>query len=265
MPFTLAHPAAALPLRRPLGRLGSLPALAAGAMVPDLPYFLPLGVTGVPSHSLSGLVWFCLPAGLACWFVYELILRPFGRALVPATIARRLGASARGEASSATHVACAAASVLVGAMTHVAWDAFTHGSGAVVKVWAVLRVPVPVFDGYAPQVFTLLQHASTLVGLGLLGLWGLRWYHGANDTKAPVAQMPGWFKCVMLTALILPSSATGVLVLWSGLGPETGAFRILQLALGRAIGSAGSVFLATLLATALAWRLGLASRLAEPQ
>ncbi len=39
MPFTLAHPAAVLPLRR-LRLLRTVP-LIIGAMTPDMPYFLP--------------------------------------------------------------------------------------------------------------------------------------------------------------------------------------------------------------------------------
>ncbi len=62
MPFTLAHPAAAAPLRR-FGLV--LSALVVGSMAPDFPYFLP----GLPQdkfgHTLAGVFWFCVPAGLA--------------------------------------------------------------------------------------------------------------------------------------------------------------------------------------------------------
>ncbi|MSQ59664.1 MAG: DUF4184 family protein [Betaproteobacteria bacterium] len=40
MPFTIAHPAAALPLLRPLRGFGVLSALVIGSMTPDFPYFL---------------------------------------------------------------------------------------------------------------------------------------------------------------------------------------------------------------------------------
>jgi hypothetical protein len=51
VPFTLAHPAAAVPLLRPLGRRGLLSALVIGSMAPDLWYFVPFDVTRADSHS----------------------------------------------------------------------------------------------------------------------------------------------------------------------------------------------------------------------
>jgi Domain of unknown function (DUF4184) len=64
MPFTFAHPAIAVPLLRPLGCYGVLSALVIGSLAPDLAYVLPLSVPRHKSHSLTGLLWFCLPVGL---------------------------------------------------------------------------------------------------------------------------------------------------------------------------------------------------------
>src|SRR6201981_3072128 len=57
MPFTLAHPAAVLPLRG-IRFLRTVP-LVIGAVTPDVPYYLPLGPSGRPmrvgldTHSLA--------------------------------------------------------------------------------------------------------------------------------------------------------------------------------------------------------------------
>ncbi|MCG8349721.1 MAG: DUF4184 family protein, partial [Chloroflexales bacterium] len=53
----------------------------------------------------------------------------------------------------------------LGALRHVAWDAFTHASG-----WAVLRIPAlsePLITaaGLSIAPYKLLQHASTILGL----------------------------------------------------------------------------------------------------
>lgn len=53
MPFTLAHPAAAVPLRRRLGRYGTLSLLLIGSMARDLAYFLPVGVSRAQSPALA--------------------------------------------------------------------------------------------------------------------------------------------------------------------------------------------------------------------
>ena len=53
MPLTTAHPVAAIPLRRPLGRLGVLAGLVIGSITPDLPLFLPLPVGRNAAHSFD--------------------------------------------------------------------------------------------------------------------------------------------------------------------------------------------------------------------
>jgi len=68
MPFTLAHPAAVLPIwagGKPRLRLA---ALVLGALTPDFEYFLHLNTVGRYAHSLPGLFFVCLPAGwLSLW------------------------------------------------------------------------------------------------------------------------------------------------------------------------------------------------------
>jgi hypothetical protein len=55
-------------------------------------------------------------------------------------------------------------------------------------------------------------------------------------------------------AFVLSSSAAGFLVLWARLSSGEGTFRVLQNNLGRAVFSAGTVFLTLFMLTALAWR-----------
>src|SRR5204862_1061868 len=65
MPFTLAHPAAILPLRG-LRYLRTAP-LIIGAMIPDLPYYVParFGHFGPETHSVTGSFTTCLVFGYA--------------------------------------------------------------------------------------------------------------------------------------------------------------------------------------------------------
>ena len=62
MPVTIAHPIAAIPLRRPLGRLGVLSALVIGSITPDVPFFLPFSLHRTRDPQLDRLV-LVLPAG----------------------------------------------------------------------------------------------------------------------------------------------------------------------------------------------------------
>jgi len=255
MPFTLAHPAAALPLRGRLGRLGSTPALAVGAVIPDLPYFLPLGLSGAQSHSVAGLLWFCLPAGLVAWAAYRVVVRPFAVVLAPAAIAARFGLGGP-LAWSWAGLRGAAVSVVVGASTHVAWDSFTHSTGSAVLAVAALRRPVHLFPGYTPFAFTLLQHGSTLLGLGILGYWGILWFRRTKPAQnGDARRLPTWARLAVMVALGVPSAVAGGLVLWAPLSSGEPPFPVLQNNLGRAVFSAGTVFLTVFMATALAWRV----------
>jgi hypothetical protein len=83
MPFTLAQPAAAIPLSRVLGRASVLSALIIGSMSPDLVYFLPLGINRATSHSLVGLFWLCVPLGLVSYVLFHVLWRPLGSYLLP--------------------------------------------------------------------------------------------------------------------------------------------------------------------------------------
>jgi hypothetical protein len=256
MPITPAHPAAALPLRRLLGRFGSASALVIGSMAPDLEYFLPFRVPRSTSHSLAGLLWFCLPAGLALWATHRVLLRQFIAAMLPQAISRRLRITERVGWSFAECVA-AAVSVLAGAVTHLAWDSFTHASGFAVRALPVLQVRVPVAGFYQPHLFKVLQHASSVVGLTVLVVMGVRWYLHApigpvDDSKA----LPFRLKLLMLVTLLLPSAAVALGVVALRVGVADGTSRVLRHSVGHAVFSAGTVLLMSFILAALVWRLG---------
>jgi hypothetical protein len=168
MPLTPAHAAAALPLSRVRPRL-PLAALVVGTMAPDFEYLLRLAPRGRFGHSPLGLIAFCLPAGLLVHLAYERVVRPALVGLLPPGVATAAGPERR------AGLVAAALALLLGALSHVAWDGFTHDSG-----WAVARLP-GLREQVAPAAipglrwYTLLQHASTLVGLAVVLAWGGRW------------------------------------------------------------------------------------------
>lgn len=73
MPLTFAHPAAALPLLRPLGRYGSLSALVIGSIAPDLAFIVPIGASREQTHGLAALLTFSLPAGLLAYVLFHVL------------------------------------------------------------------------------------------------------------------------------------------------------------------------------------------------
>ncbi len=69
MPWTFAHPAAILPLRRRL----PLAALVVGSISPDIGYYLGLYPLATFAHSGLGLLMACLPMGAAALVVWHLL------------------------------------------------------------------------------------------------------------------------------------------------------------------------------------------------
>ena len=130
MPYTLAHPAAILPIYRWAAPYTSITALAIGSMAPDFVYFVPLPVTGAQSHSLPGIFWFCLPSGFLLWLLLHFFLKPPMLAFLPPGMGTRLAAllanNKRMRGFNWQSAGVLALSLGLGALTHIVWDAFTH-------------------------------------------------------------------------------------------------------------------------------------------
>lgn len=169
MPFTFAHPAAILPLRR--SRFLQTVPLIIGSMVPDAPYFFPWRVAKYfwDTHSVSSSFTVDVPLGMA-FLVATLLLKE------PLTIL--LGARARWiclrsiERFNARplHWPIALLSILIGAWTHIAWDSITHQTGWTAERVAALSAPVSIF-GWETETSHLLQYLSSVFGLVVLALW----------------------------------------------------------------------------------------------
>jgi hypothetical protein len=183
VPFTLAHAAAAVPFRRT--RLVPS-ALVVGTFAPDFEYFLTLGPQTGFGHTLLGVLVFTIPLALVVlWLFHRFVKVPLASAL-PASIEMRLiPYLGRFPFSGPSRFALIVISVVLGIATHLAWDSLTHSNMWLYQHWSFLRGSsyVPVVG--ALQTTTLLQHVSTIVGLGVLMLWSWRWYQ-----RAPVSDRP---------------------------------------------------------------------------
>ena len=174
VPFTPAHAAAALPLSR-LWPWLPLPALVIGTMAPDFEYLLRLAPRGRFAHSPLGLLAFCLLMGLLVYAAFECIVWPALLRLLPPGLAAAFGRERVAESALGGAAFGAALAVLLGAVSHVVWDGFTHGSG-----WAVTRLPAlrePVGLALLPRLpwYRLLQHGSTLTGGIVILAWASAW------------------------------------------------------------------------------------------
>jgi hypothetical protein len=262
MPFTIAHPAAVIPIHRYLPRWTVPSALVIGSITPDLAYLLPSKIPRAESHSFAGLFWFCLPVGCAVYVLFHLVMKQPMLRLVPVQVARRLGSVAgphRGLESRPW--GAIGLSVLLGAATHLAWDAFTHGGAPVVRAVGLLRAPLLTIGSYPVSTYTVLQHGSTLFGLVILGWWIRRWLKAAPVGPAPSAPLSRRERLIGIAILIAVPVGCGIVVAFSRLaGPVTDAH--LQKAVGKGVVSAFGAFGVVLFVFSAWWQLCVRPRFA---
>lgn len=236
MPFTFAHPAAVIPLRRCLGRFGVLSALVIGSLTPDLAYFLPWRIARAETHSLLGLCWFGLPIGLLTYIVFHVLLKGPLLGLLPRAVICRLGGHTSQFRSlpSASWIAVLV-SLLCGAMTHLVWDAFTHTHVPGITAFSRLKVKLFAVGTYHVYGYEVLQYGSTVVGLALLLIWFWRWLMKASPCTAslPVTLSPAGQLAVIVT-LAGMSTVAGVWAGMQGVGGRTGV-TALRIFVGKAI------------------------------
>lgn len=177
MPFTLSHVVAILPARRWLPPS----ALAVGAVVPDVPYYLPLPFSSASTHAWWGAPLLGLPAGVLLLVLFHQVLRAPLTGLAPAGLRARLP-----EAVRPAPVAVVAG-LLAGMATHLLWDAFTQVGGPAVMHWEALRQPV----AGAHRVFNVLMYVSSAGGLLILAGWLVRWYRRTPARPVPPPDLAG--------------------------------------------------------------------------
>lgn len=183
MPWTFAHPAAVLPLRRLCPRWLSWPGLILGAMAPDLSYYVGLhGPLRAFCHTPEGILAVCLPASLAMLAALLRFAKPL-TVLLPEPLRRLARAELKPPPQGvALGFVIAVLSILIGAATHVGWDFLTHGDGLSGEL-------LPGVDLSAnPQLASadLLQHLSSALGAAVLTVaYGL-----ARRRQPPVPRSP---------------------------------------------------------------------------
>ena len=211
MPFTLAHPAAVIPLRRRLGRRGVLSALVIGSLTPDLAYFIPVGLSRTGSHTPSALLWFCLPIGLLAYLLFHLVLKQPLAALLPVALAHRLPERVVRRRLPPASVTAVVLSLLIGAVTHLVWDAFTHPGAPGVRLFPVLQAPVFSLGGYQVAAYKLLQHGSSALGLGLIAWWTVGWMRATPKvTRGAVSAPSARTRAALAGAIAGVAAAVGL-------------------------------------------------------
>ncbi|MFI6488017.1 DUF4184 family protein [Streptomyces sp. NPDC050564] len=177
MPFTLSHAAAVLPAVRGdgSGRGRLVPAvLVAGSFAPDMTYYaasvLPGAMEfGAFTHSFTGVFTFDVLVAWALVGAWLVLREPLVALLPPARQGRparllRCGAPRRRPRTSTA--LWWYGSAVLGALTHVVWDAFTHHDR-----WGVRLLPVLGRDVGGTPVFLYAQYGSSAVAAVVIAVF----------------------------------------------------------------------------------------------
>lgn len=260
MPFTLAHTAAALPfLRQPV--LPVVPvALVAGTMAPDLPYFALVRpanndwytalLSGINSHEFTQILTVGLPLALALAGFLSFVAKPLRWALPDSWVPDRSTLLLR--PPTRVHlVLWTFHCLLLGLLTHLVWDSFTHSTG-----WFVQHVPVLSLAPVAGMpIYRVIQHVSTLAGLTILVLWYLK-RRGDSDINETAVISRTQKRRVTLLALILTVPAAASALVGLGAAPVIEDAASAEVFLQVMTLRGGAALLVALAVYSIAWHAG---------
>ncbi|MBF8983399.1 DUF4184 family protein [Lutibacter sp. B2] len=169
MPFTFAHPAIVIPINKRLRKFFSLTALVIGSMAPDFEYFIRFKPVGLIGHTFLGFFYFNLPLCFLVAYLFHYIVKRSFILNMPQCISKRysyLTMESWG-IHSIKELFIFIYSAIVGMLSHVIWDAFTHNGGRFVGMIPLLSKRVCIMN-YKIPVYKLAQHGSTLIGFMII-------------------------------------------------------------------------------------------------
>ena len=210
MPFTLSHIVAAVPFNKGLGKHSKLSKYTAlspliiGSMTPDIAYLTPFLVhQRVDSHTLIGIYLFCIPMGLTIYFLYHWLMAPVIVSFFPKSIKDHLNPDLFIGKLPSTPSHILLFSLILGALTHLVWDFFTHQSG-IPQYSQWMDTPLTNLDGYDIMPYRVLQHLSSILGLLLLIYWLVKWHKRNKNSQRQTRywQAPRTLKLFALVCLV---------------------------------------------------------------
>lgn len=203
MPFTLAHPIAIAPIWYAYRRHLDLASLCIGAMMPDLDLFIPLIPEG--GHRLWGVFTIDLPCAILFLLIIRwVIAKPF-IALLPPYLGSCL------PQPRMPPIPAAIVSIVIGSLTHIIWDAFTHHGG-----WFVIRYDfLRVSTGRWP-LYELLQHGCGIGGLIAMALW-IAWGFGQAQPQQRPATLPLIYRFGIIAVIVIVTIMATLLDIRAGI------------------------------------------------
>lgn len=201
-------------------------------------------------NTVPGLFLFDVPVGFALLWLFHTFVKWPGLSAAPDALQRRLLKPARGFSfGPAKHFGLILVSLLVGSVTHLGWDSFTHEWGWMVEHVSSLGVSL----GGTP-LYAILQTLGTVLGISLMAYWLIRWLPTAPQSDSLPVRFPSQVQVLFLAAVAI--SLTGVVgtAILFHLGPGARLVQVHGLAHGLTIAAVLIVSFYTG-AYCLAWRI----------
>jgi len=214
MPFPLAHPAAVLPLRRYCPRWLSFTALVIGSVTPDAGYLFGEKYWGTFSHRFAGSIEFCLPAGIVLMALFYWLRTPLVR-ILPAPYQQALLPLCQRPRGSLWAILV---SLLIGALTHLLWDSFTHTNGWFVQHLPILDSRTFTVAGHTARVCHVLWYVCSFAGVVWLFLVFERWKRANVPGCAGASGLAVMRDAVLVATLVVPIELVHHLVSHNKLG-----------------------------------------------
>lgn len=170
MPFTFSHPAIVLPLMSLKKSWRSSTGLVIGSITPDFEYFMRMEGKSFYSHTIAGIFWFDFPLAIALCFIFHLVVRNPLFDNLPWFLNRRLikYKSFQWTEYFSKNFIIVCISILIGALSHIFWDSFTHDDGFFVEKISFLTDYVQIRRREIP-VYKIFKFICSVLG-GLIVL-----------------------------------------------------------------------------------------------
>lgn len=172
MPFTLAHPAIVIPIKEKWPKWIDSTALILGSMSPDFEYFIRFKAQSVVGHKFSGFITLDLPLVFLVAILWHYVIKKPLILSLPNKIRCYFISLLynKMEIRSIGAIVIFIISAMIGMFSHVLWDSFTHVNAYFVTRMPVLSQTIYIF-GLKLGVYKILQHGSTLIGLGIIFIY----------------------------------------------------------------------------------------------
>ncbi|MET3637515.1 DUF4184 family protein [Curtobacterium oceanosedimentum] len=196
MPFTVSHAVVALAARRTLLPVA---AVAVGSMAPDAVLFAPFLPRYEDAHSWWGIPTIDLAVSLVVLAAWWFLVRPAWAPVVPGLRRRLPSGWDRRPVLTARDALLVVVGCVLGSVTHVVWDGFTHPHGFVVLAWPALRDTT--VGGYPLPFF--LQDVSSVLGLLALLVVAAVWWRRTAPIPSAVPGRAEQVVVVVIAALVV--------------------------------------------------------------